>query len=494
MTHPTIEQLRSIDLFDGLSNDELQMWADAAHVRDLAPGVIVAEQDQVAPFHLVLSGSLDVLMVHVAGDTERIGEQVAPTWVGALAALNGGLSTVRTQTVTPVTLASIEPEPFVDLVRAHRAVFLRVMTQVRPVANRVSAATHGRERLALLGTMAAGLAHELNNPAAAAQRAAVELARMVEVLGSTIGHFVESGVERTEAQALVALQRQALARADRRSTLTALQAADAEDDLLDALESLGVSDAWQLTEPLVAAGVDAPWVASVHQLAGDATTAALQWVCASLSSRKLIAELTQSTKRLSEVVSAVKSYAQMDRGDLVQCDVHEGLDTTLTVLGHKLKHGAIEIVRQYDDALPPIMAHGGQLNQVWTNLLDNAIDALGGRGTITITTVAKGTCVTVDIEDDGPGIAPELTARVFDPFFTTKAPGLGTGLGLEACKRIIAQHHRGHIDVDSRPGRTVFHVTLPLHPPDAARSPAAALSGSERDPCGVGAVDEQYGA
>ena len=161
-------------------------------------------------------------------------------------------------------------------------------------------------------------------------------------------------------------------------------------------------------------------------------------------------------------VAAVKSYAYMDRGETVEADVHEGLETTLTVLGHKLKHTEIEVVRDYDRSLPKLMMHGGELNQVWTNLIDNAIDAVGGQGTITISTTLDGPCVRVDVADDGPGIEPQVRAHIFDPFFTTKEVGAGTGLGLDTSCRIVAARHRGSIGVDSEPGRTVFHVWLPV--------------------------------
>ena len=172
---------------------------------------------------------------------------------------------------------------------------------------------------------------------------------------------------------------------------------------------------------------------------------------------------------MSDLVGAVKSYAYMDRGEVVEADVHEGLETTLTVLGHKLKHTNIEVVREYDRSLPALTMRGSELNQVWTNLLDNAIDALGERGTITLSTHRDGQCVQVDIADDGPGIAPEARAHIFDPFFTTKDVGQGTGLGLDTARRIVADRHRGTIAVDSEPGHTVFHVRLPLQ--GAAGSP-----------------------
>jgi signal transduction histidine kinase len=463
MSQPTVEQLRAIDLFEGLSDAELERWAQAATLRRLAPGEQVAEQGRPAPaFHLVLAGTLEGFAVDGAGRAEPVGEHVAPTWVGAIAVLTSGVSMVRMLAAGEVTLAAIQSEDFIELVRSHRKVFDRVMAQVRPVVTRITALEANRDRLAALGTMAAGLTHELNNPAAAARRAAADLAEALEVLGSTIGRFVESGIERAEAQELVELQRQAVARRAARTSLDALDQADAEDELLAALEDLGVDEAWKLSEPLASAGVDAEWLARVAELAGPATQDALRWVAATLTAQSLAGELAQSTEQMSALVGAVKSYAYMDRGELVETDVHEGLETTLAVLGHKLKHTEIEVVRQYDRSLPKLTVNGGELNQVWTNLLDNAIQALGERGTITIATARDGLCVRVDIADDGPGIAPRAREHIFDPFFTTKDVGQGTGLGLDTARRIVVERHRGSIDVDSRPGRTVFHVWLPL--------------------------------
>jgi signal transduction histidine kinase len=182
-----------------------------------------------------------------------------------------------------------------------------------------------------------------------------------------------------------------------------------------------------------------------------------------LSARKLVAELGESTGRIRNLVTAIKSYAYMDRGELVQVDVREGLETTLTILGHKLKHTNIRVNRDYDESLSRLTVHGAELNQVWTNLLDNAIDALGDSGQISIVTRADGDCAEIDIADDGPGIPQEIRDHVFDPFFTTKEVGRGTGLGLDTARRIIVERHRGSLTVESRPGRTMFRARLPVN-------------------------------
>ena len=219
---------------------------------------------------------------------------------------------------------------------------------------------------------------------------------------------------------------------------------------------------WRLVAPLVAAGVEREWLDQVAELAGPATGAAVAWLAATLTARGLVDELRESTSRMVDLVGAVKTYAYMDRGELVEVDVHEGIKMTLKVLGHRLKHTGIQIEKDLDRDLPKLTVRGSELNQVWTNLLDNAIDALGESGTITISTRRAGDFAEIVIADDGPGIAPEDRERVFDSFFTTKEVGHGTGLGLATAWRIVVDRHSGTLTLDSQPGRTAFVVRLPL--------------------------------
>jgi signal transduction histidine kinase len=454
--------LRSIDLFDDLSDDQLAEFAAVAHEYTLQPGDLLADPDVPRKGCLLLfEGTAQALVVD--GDrTEPAGKHVGPTWIGAISALTGSVIGVRMVAETQCAMARIDAADFRRLAFAMPAVHDRVMRQVAPVMSRITAIEQNRERLAALGTMAAGLAHELNNPASAARSAATQLVETLDTVNATLHRFVEAGVEREEAARLIELQQQAVARAAQQTAVDALEAADAEDDLRDRLEDLGIPDAWRLAEPLAAADVDDAWLQEVIQLAGPAADAALRWVAASLTAHGLAAELEESTDRMSQLVGSVKTYAYMDRGGLVEVDVHEGLETTLTVLSHKLKHTAIKVERSYDKALPKLTVRGSELNQVWTNLLDNAIDALGDAGTIGVRTRRDGDCAEISVADDGPGIPPDVREHLFDPFFTTKDVGHGTGLGLATARRIVVDRHDGSLSVDSRPGATVFTVRLPL--------------------------------
>jgi signal transduction histidine kinase len=469
MSHPTAAELAAVDLFGELDERQLEIWAQAATIEEVPEGAIVAEQGADSPgLTIILDGTIEALAVD-GEQIERVGDHIAPTWMGAIATLTDGPVGVRMRAGTPLRLATVPPEDFVELAIEHRCVFRRVMNQVRPVVERISAIGQNRERLESLGTMAAGLAHELNNPAAAAKRTSFELGEALEVIGSTIGVFVESGVERSEAEALVMMQREALASCARADGRGALEAADAEDALSDVLEELGIEDAYKLVEPLVRANVDEAFLRRVQELAGTATAAAVRWIAASLLARVLAGELAESTEQMSRLVGAVKRYAYMDHGGQSDVDIHEDLETTLTILGYKLKHTSIVLERRFDPAVPRITAFGAELNQVWTNILDNAIDALGETGTITISTRRDGTCIEVDIADDGPGVPEQIRERIFDPFFTTKEVGRGTGLGLDTARRIVVDRHRGSLTLVAPPGGgTLFRVRLPIEQPSTA--------------------------
>jgi signal transduction histidine kinase len=465
----TAADLRPVDLFDDIDDAALSEWAAVAQWRSAEPGDVVIPGDEPAQgLWCLLEGSLQS-SVRDGERLEPVGHQDAPTWIGAVPTLTETPITARMVALTASRLALIPAPEFRRLALAHPAVHRKIMRQVRPVVARFAAIQQNNERLAALGTMAAGLAHELNNPASAAKQAARDLGEALGVIGAAIREFTDAGIEREGAARIADLRDQALKQCAERDTLSALDAADAEDEMRDRLEELAVPDAWTLAEPLAAAGLEREWLDKLHGLAGPATPAAIRWVVASLSAQRLVSDLRESTERMSSLIGAIKVYAYMDRGGVVEADVHEGLETTLKILGHKLKHKQIEIRREYDRTLPPLTIYGSELNQVWTNLLANAIDAVGERGTITVRTTRDGECILVDIADTGPGIPPDIRARVFEPFFTTKDVGSGTGLGLDTARRIVIERHGGSMSFDSSEQGTTFHVWLRLHPSSPVR-------------------------
>ena len=461
----SVAELRGIDLFDDVADADLEPWAAAFEERRLERGdtlVTIGETD--VPFSILLEGRMDGYVL-VDGREERDHHHDAPTWMGAILALSGNEARVAIRASGPSRAAHIAADRFRDLLFATPPAFQKVIRVFGPVMARLEASQLQREKLAALGQMSAGLAHELNNPAAAAKRTATALADALDTLDGAMAAFVDAGVERADAEVLLALKREAHERALTATARDGLDAADAEDAIGDWLEAHDVPDAWTLAEPLASAGLDGEWLDRAADAAGAATPIAVRWVATSLNARTLADDLRDSTDRMSDLVKAIKAYTYMDQADLQEVDVHDGLDATLTILNHKLKHTRIDVQRRYDRFIPHVCVYGSELNQVWTNLLDNAIDALGETGTITITTAPwHESGVEVRIADDGPGIPEAAQRRVFDPFFTTKPVGSGTGLGLDTAVRIVRDRHDGDVRLQSRPGETVFTVRLPRAP------------------------------
>jgi signal transduction histidine kinase len=461
----TAADLRPVDLFDELSDEQLAEWAAMASWRSADAGQLVLEEGQSSPgLLLLLEGELQVFRRD--GDRlEPVAHQNAPTWVGAVPTLTESPLPARIVAATGIRAAEIPADDFRRLALSYPPVHRRIMRQVGPLMARVTAVEQSRERLAALGTMAAGLAHELGNPAAAASRSAAQLADALHVIGSTLREFVDAGIGREAAGQIAELRERALNQCAQRGPLSALDASDREDHMREWLEGLDMPDAWSVAEPLAAADLDHAWFERMQALAGPATPAALRSVAASLNAQRLVSDLREATERMSSLVSAVKAYAYMDRGGLLETDIHEGLETTLKVLGHKLKHTQIEIKRDYDRSLPPVTVYGSELNQVWTNLLANAIEAVGHEGTITLRTRPDSDCIRVDIADTGPGIPAEVRSRIYEPFFTTKDVGHGTGLGLDTARRIVEERHGGSLSFDTGDQGTTFHVWVPLKVP-----------------------------
>jgi len=313
-----------------------------------------------------------------------------------------------------------------------------------------------QEKLAALGKLSAGLAHELNNPAAAARRASDELGgAILEAQLTAIGHDERFSAD--EREALVTLQRETAAGTT--TLLDPLALHDIEDELAGWLEDHGVEEPWEVAPALAAAGLDEDRLEELAgALDGHSLAGGLGWLALTLELVGLAREIATSTGRISELVGAMKEYTYMDRATVGEVDVISGLENTLTILGPRLK--GVTLRQEYEEKLPLIPGRGGELNQVWTNLIDNAIDAVDGDGEITVRTHVEGSQVVVEVVDDGPGIAREAQVHVFEPFYTTKEVGAGSGLGLDIVRRVVAAHEGG-ISVRSEPGETRFTVRLP---------------------------------
>jgi PAS domain S-box-containing protein len=317
------------------------------------------------------------------------------------------------------------------------------------------------ERMATLGTLAAGVAHELNNPAAATRRAADQLSEAFADLEAAHRRLDAIAEEGSAREVLEELDARARSHAVRPSDLGAVERSDREAELEDWLDENDVDGAWELAPTLVSQDLDAQDLDRLLDRVGpQGLPVVLAWASSAFRVYLLTHEIGQGSARISEIVGALKSYSYLGQAPVQAVDLHEGIDNTLVILRNKLKHG-IEVRREYG-AVPPVAAHGSELNQVWTNLLDNAADAMDGKGTITIRTHQDGAWAVVEIVDDGPGIAASIQHKVFDPFFTTKEPGEGTGLGLSTTYSIVTERHHGTISVTSVPGETRFTVRLPI--------------------------------
>jgi signal transduction histidine kinase len=308
--------------------------------------------------------------------------------------------------------------------------------------------------------MAAGLAHELNNPAAAARRAAAQLEQTISAVQSLICQLGKL-LKPDDWEHLLAAEQDATRRLNSASPLDSLIRSDREEALAGWLDQHGIPEGWKLAPGFVSAGLDSDWIAAfIGKLVSKSHSAALNWLDSRLTLHSLLKLVDQSTSRVAELVKAIKSYSHMDESPMQEIDVHDGIESTLTMLGYKLKN--VQVVRAFDRSAPRIMAYGSELNQVWTNLIDNAVDAVDGSGKICVGSFVEDNQLVVEIMDNGRGIPTKIQSRIFEPFFTTKGVGSGTGLGLIISNRIIADRHGGEIEFESKPGETRFKVRLPL--------------------------------
>jgi signal transduction histidine kinase len=321
-----------------------------------------------------------------------------------------------------------------------------------------------RQRLLALGSLSAGLTHELNNPAAAAVRATAVLRQRVAGMRAKLAMIADGRLDGGQLQKLVELQEEAVKRAAAAPQLTPVETNDAEDALADWLDGRDIQGAWDIAPTLVAGGVDPEWLGQVAGAIGpENLDAAVRWLTYTLDTEMLMGEIDDAVSRISGLVAAAKQYSQLDRAPFQTVDVHDLLGATLVMVKGKIPPG-VRVVKEFDRSLPKIPAYAAELNQVWTNLIDNALGAMGETGTLSVRTWRDGDQLVVEIGDTGTGIPPEIRPRIFEPFFTTKPVGEGTGLGLDISYRIVVNKHHGDIRVESHPGDTRFQVYLPINP------------------------------
>jgi signal transduction histidine kinase len=460
-----VDELRGIALFEGLSDDQLASLSEVAVDHAFDAGEELFHEGAAADvWWVLLAGSIS-LHRRLGSEEEQLGVMSAPgQWAGGFAAWDDygiyhasgrGAEGGRVLRVAAPDLRRLSVEWF--------AFGVHFIEGLANTVRRIEGTARQREALVALGTLAAGLAHEINNPASAATRAVDALRTTSETLMESLGGLARQPITAEQFVALDALRHAATTRS---SDLDPIETADLEEELTEWLSDHEVDRGWLLAPTLASRGLTTDWCEEVSGVLGDGPAGpGFEWIANALALTDLLGEVKEATGRVSELVAAVRSYSQLDRASVQLTDITEGLESTLVMLGHKLE-GHVRVVRDYDPALPRIEVMAGELNQVWTNLIDNALDAMdamGDEGTLTVRTrLDPSGWVVVEIGDSGTGMTEETRQHVFEPFFTTKAVGKGTGLGLDISRRIIVDRHGGDISIESRPGDTVLRVSLPV--------------------------------
>jgi signal transduction histidine kinase len=454
------ETLRQFPIFEGLSDEELRWALDNSREVAFERGdVLSRENDPGDSFYIMLEGELQITRT-VNGKSLVMGTTPPGIIGGELALLNGTSFRITAQAILPGRLLRFGVQAFREMFAAAPTLGSRVLQIAAERMMGLATLLKQSEKMAALGKLSAGLAHELNNPAAAARRAASTLGEALPALQAQTLRLNTLGLTDTHLEQLLAFQKQITARMATVLPLSPIEQSDRENELADCFDEHGIDDGWELAATFVAMQITKDeLVELIDQFPPDTVSAVLHWLNTSLSADSLLDEIEQSARRISQLVGAIKSYTYMDQAGVQDIDLHQGLENTLTVMHHKLKN--INVVRQYDMQMPCVPARGSELNQVWTNLIDNAADAINGKGTIWLITRCENDFAMVEIADDGRGIAPDVMPHIFEPFYTTKEVGVGTGLGLDISYRIIKQHN-GTIEVQSNPGLTRFIMRLPI--------------------------------
>jgi signal transduction histidine kinase len=456
----TLELLQKVPVFSDLPDEQRNWFLSKVEEIRLHPGEIYARQNDPASFMFVL----------LEGDFQWRGELAGETVVFEIksAEITGSLPFSRMKTyrltgraLTEARVLRFPASQFPELVQKAPELTTRL---VGLMSDRIREATRfeqQRDRLAALGKLSAGLAHELNNPASAAKRATSQLREMlkrVKDAAHELGRRELSPTQKAEIERFEASITQ-----NNEPPADALTASALEDQIETLLRSHGQNDLWQLASELARRNFRPEALERLFSMFDPGTArAALVRISASVIVFGLLNEIESSTSRISELVGAIKEYTFMDQAPVQNVDIVKTLETTLTILHHKIKRG-VTVKRDYQQVPLLVNSFGSELNQVWTNLIDNAIDAMDGKGELRVRTFREDDCVVVEIGDNGPGISPEVEPHIFEPFFTTKAVGEGTGLGLDMVQRIVRKH-RGSIQVESVPGDTRFLVRLPMAP------------------------------
>jgi signal transduction histidine kinase len=451
------EELRALPEFADLPADGLEWLASQMTRIGWEPGAIVVHAGDPP----------DRMMVLLEGEIRgQAANPEMPAYVARAPIVTGMLPYSRMtrfpatlRAVVPTRAATLPSDRFGEMLERLPMLGQRLVGVLTDRVRRTTQLQLQTEKLAALGKISAGLAHELNNPAAAAQRAVRNLREAFQTFRSAAARLNAHELSAGQRATIPALERELAQRTA--VHLDSLERSDYEEQVAASLERHGVEGGWDLAPVLVGAGCDAAWLDSVvAQFPPEALADLLARVAASLAIGNLLDEIEHSSTRITELVGAIKEYTYMDQGPEQEIDIHHGLENTLIMLRYRLKHG-VRVKLDFDRTLPRVCARGSELNQVWTNLIDNAVDAMNGNGELRIRTARELDRVLVEIADNGSGIPPEMLDHIFEPFFTTKGIGKGTGLGLETARRIVREHG-GEITVESAPGATSFQVRLPL--------------------------------
>jgi signal transduction histidine kinase len=467
------DELRELFLFEDLTPEQLDWVSAHGDVMEFPAGSDVSVEGRPAEcFYVLLSGRMTMSRLIGGTEIETIRTSQRGVYSGAVQFYFGDrldqvyAATVRA--VTDATFLALPAEPFAEVFRRWYPMAVHLLEGLFIGQRNLAEMVGQRERLLALGKLTAGLTHELNNPAAAAARATAALRDRFAGMRHKLALLSEGTLDGAVLRSLTELQEEFVSRISGAADLSALERSDREDALGEWLEDHDLTQPWELAGVFVAAGLGED---DLERVAGAVPPfhleAALRWLAYTVETETLLAEIADSTGRVSSLVDAAKQYSQMDRSPHQQTDLHAGLDATLVMLGAKIPPG-VTVVKEYDRGLPLVPAYAGELNQVWTNLIVNALDAMGAEGRLILRTRGDGDCAVVEIGDTGPGIPEELRGRVFEPFFTTKPVGQGTGLGLDVSWRIVVKRHGGDLRVASRPGDTRFSVLLPLTEPAPA--------------------------